>query len=199
MFPSNEGFLAEADVSLKSKEGLDYYKFWMSNPGLRGAQDFLLQVGKIGVYHAQIEYDELQHLYCTVNPYIFANNNIGILVQRLRFSGYYTPTPEIAIFAEDQFLRRTGWQANSYETGPGNPLNFTTTLRPIKYTQNDMKVGVEYDRPTDEKARFRVVCLIIFRPLTMAMLSCKTLRGPPLYPCPQAIWPTTLPLRGHWT
>ena len=150
-----EGFLAETDVSLKSKEGLDYYRFQMSNPGLRGAQDFLLQIGKIGVYHAQIEYDELQHLYCTVNPSIFANNNIGILVQRLRFSGYYTPTPEIAIFAEDQFLRRTGWQGASYETGTGTPYNFTTTLRPIKYSQNDMKVGVEYDRPTDEKSPFQ--------------------------------------------
>ncbi|MCX5887927.1 MAG: MtrB/PioB family outer membrane beta-barrel protein [Deltaproteobacteria bacterium] len=153
--PFEQGFLAETDVSLKSKEGLEYYRFWMSNPGLRGAQDFLLQVGKIGVYHAQIEYDELQHLYCTVNPSIFANNNIGILVQRLRFSGYYTPTPEIAIFAENQFLKRTGWQANTYEVGPGNPYNFTTTLRAIKYNQNDMKVGVEYDRPTDEKSPFQ--------------------------------------------
>ena len=153
--PFPEGFLAETDVSLKSKDGLDYYRFQMSNPGLRGAQDFLLQIGKIGVYHAQIEYDELQHLYCTVNPAIFANNNIGILVQRLRFSGYYTPTPNITIFAEDQLLRRYGWQGTSYETGPGNPLNFTTTLRPIKYTQNDMKVGVEYDRPTDEKSPFQ--------------------------------------------
>ncbi len=153
--PFEQGFLAETDLSLKSKEGLDYYRFWMSNPGLRGAQDFLLQIGKIGVYHAQIEYDELQHLYCTVNPSIFANNNIGILVQRLRFSGYYMPTPEIAIFAENQFLKRTGWQANTYETGPGNPLNFTTTLRAINYNQNDMKVGVEYDRPTDEKSPFQ--------------------------------------------
>jgi hypothetical protein len=153
--PFPQGFLAEADVSLKSKEGLEYYKFYMSYPGLRGAQDYLIQIGKIGVYHVQIEYDELQHLYCTVNPTIFANNNIGILVQRLRFSGYYTPTPDIAIFAENQFLKRTGWQANSYETGPGNPFTFTTTLRPINYNQNDMKLGVEYDRPTEEKSPFQ--------------------------------------------
>ena len=46
----------------------------------------MLQLGKLGVYHAEIEYDQLQHLYTTVNPF---NNNIGILVQRLRFSGYY--------------------------------------------------------------------------------------------------------------
>jgi hypothetical protein len=153
--PFEQGFLAETDLSLQSKEGLDYYRFWMSNPGLRGAQDFLLQVGKIGVYHAQIEYDELQHLYCTVNPSIFANNNIGILLKRLRFSGYYSPTPEITIFAEDQFLRRTGFQPSSYVTGPGNPYNFTTTLRAIQYSQNDLKVGVEYDRPTDEKSPFQ--------------------------------------------
>ena len=87
--PFPEGFLAETDLSLKSKDGLEYYRFQMSHPGLRD-QDFLLQIGKIGVYHAQIEYDQLQHLYCTVNPF---NNNIGILLQRLRFSGYYSPTP----------------------------------------------------------------------------------------------------------
>ena len=36
--PFPEGFLAETDVSLKSKEGLDYYRFRMSNPGLRGVR-----------------------------------------------------------------------------------------------------------------------------------------------------------------
>ena len=115
-----EGFLAETDLSLKSKEGLDYYRFQMSHPGLRGLRITCSRLGKLGVYHAQIEYDELQHLYCTVNPLF--NNDIGILLQRLRFSGWYSPTPEITIFAEDQFLRRTGWQAASYETGPGNSL-----------------------------------------------------------------------------
>ena len=105
--PFPEGFLADTDLSLKSKDGLEYYRFQMSHPGLRD-QDYLLQMGKLGVYHAEIEYDQLQHLYCTVNPFY---NNIGILVQRLRFSGYYSPTPEITIFAEDQFLRRTGLQA----------------------------------------------------------------------------------------
>ena len=141
--PFPEGFLAETDLSVKSKDGLEYYRFRMSHPGLRD-QDFLLQVGKLGVYHAEIEYDQLQNLYCTVNPF---NNNIGILVQRLRFSGYYNPTIDITIFAENDFLRRTGWQPGSYIVGPGNPLNFTTYLRPINYTQNDMRAGLEYSPP----------------------------------------------------
>ena len=149
--PFPEGFLAETDVSLKSKDGLEYYRFQMSHPGLRD-QDYLLQIGKIGVYHAQIEYDQLQHLYCTVNPFF---NNIGILLQRLRFSGYYNPTLDITIFAEDQFLRRTGLQPGTNNTGPGNPYNFTTYLRPINYKQNDMRVGVEYDQPTDQKSIFQ--------------------------------------------
>ncbi len=149
--PFPEGFLAETDVSLKSKDGLEYYRFQMSHPGLRD-ENFLLQIGKIGVYHAQIEYDTLQHLYCTVNPFF---NNVGILLQRLRFSGDYSPTLEITIFAEDQFLRRTGLQAASNNTGPGNPYNFTTYLRPINYKQNDMRVGVEYDQPTDQKSIFQ--------------------------------------------
>src|SRR5450759_1128641 len=104
--PFPQGFLAETDLTLKSKDGLEYYKFRMSHPGLRD-QDFLIQLGKLGVYHAEIEYDQLQHLYCDVNPF---NHNIGILVQRLRFKGYYSPTLDITIFAEDQFLRRTGRQ-----------------------------------------------------------------------------------------
>jgi len=143
--PFPEGFLAETDLSLKRKDGLEYYRFQMSHPGLRD-ESFLLQIGKIGVYHAQIEYDQLQHLYCTVNPF---NNEIGILLQRLRFSGYYSLTPELDIFAEDQFLRRTGWQPATNNTGPGNPYNFTTYLRPINYKQNDMRVGVEYDQPQE--------------------------------------------------
>lgn len=141
--PFPQGFLAYTDLQVKSKDGLEYYRFFMSHPGLRD-QDYLLQVGKLGVYHAEIEYDQLQHLYCDVNPF---DNNIGILLQRLRFSGWYSPTLDITLFAENDFLRRTGWQAGSQNTGPGNPYNFTTYLRPINYKQNDMRVGVEYDQP----------------------------------------------------
>ena len=150
--PFPQGFLAETDLWLKSKDGLQYYRFRMSHPGLRD-QDYLLQLGKLGVYHAEIEYDQLQHLYTTVNPF---NNNIGILVQRLRFSGWYSPTLDITLFAEDQFLRRTGWQAASNNVGPGTgAYNFTTYLRPIDYKQNDLRVGAEYDQPTDQKSIFQ--------------------------------------------
>jgi hypothetical protein len=92
--PFPEGFLAYTDLTLKSKDGLEYYKFWMSQPGL-GDQDFLLQAGRLGVYHVQVEYDQMQHLYCTVNPF---NSDIGIILERLRFSGYVLPTPNFAIF-----------------------------------------------------------------------------------------------------
>lgn len=144
--PFPVGPLANADLSLKSKDGLEYYSFRMSHPGLRD-QDFLLQVGKLGVYHAEIEYDQLQHLYCTVNPY---NNDIGILLQRLRFSADYTPIPEFDIFVENLFLRRTGQQPASYEGSPSSGYAFTATyLRPIDYKQNDLKVGAEYDRPKE--------------------------------------------------
>ena len=47
--PFPQGFLADADLALKSKDGLEYYNFRMSHPGLRD-QDYLLQIGKIGVY-----------------------------------------------------------------------------------------------------------------------------------------------------
>ncbi len=149
--PFPQGFLAETDVELQSKEGLDYYRFRMSHPGLRD-QDYLVQVGKIGLFHAEIEFDQLQHLYCTVNPFA---TSIGILVQRLRFKGYYNLTPEITIFAENDWLRRTGFQAASNNTGPGNPYNFTTFLRPINYNQNDMRAGVEYAQPTEQKSIFQ--------------------------------------------
>ncbi len=144
--PFPQGPLAQTDLLLKSKDGLDYYRFQMLYPGLSGYQDFLLQAGRLGVYHAEIEYDQLQHIYSTVNPFA---TNIGILVQRLRFSGYYLPTPDIDIFAEDQFIRRTGSQPTTRNSGPGSgAYSFTTPrLRPIGYSQNDAKLGVEYDRP----------------------------------------------------
>src|SRR5208337_1993279 len=116
--------------------------------GLRD-QDYLLQIGKLGVYHVQIEYDQLQHVYCTVNPY---NDDIGILLQRLRASADYELTPEIDLFAEDQWLRRTGQQPSTLNAGPtgatGGPYAFTTYTRPISYSQNDLKVGAEYHSQT---------------------------------------------------
>ena len=142
-----QGFLAETDLSLQSKDGLQYYRFFMNEPGLVG-QDYSLQVGKLGVYHLQIEYDTMQNLYTSLNRFINSASDMpGILVQRLRFSGWYSPTPDITLFAEDQYLRRTGWQPGSINAGPGSALNFTTSLRPINYNQNDMRVGAEYDQP----------------------------------------------------
>ena len=144
--PFPVGPLANADLTLKSKDELEYLNFRMSHAGLTGDQDFLLQMGKLGVWHAQIEYDQLQHVYATVNDF---NNDIGILVQRLRFSGDYEITPWLDLFAEDQWLRRTGQQPMSYEDGPSTPYEYTATaLRPIRYTQNDLKVGTEYDSKT---------------------------------------------------
>ena len=148
--PFPQGFLADTELKLESKEGLDYYGYRMSHPGLTD-QDYFFEAGKLGVYHAQIEYDELQHLYCTVNPY---EKNIGILVQRLRFSGWYSPTPEFTLFAEDDFIKRTGSQPSSYPTGPTNPYNFTTYIRPIHYNQNDLRAGAEYGQPTDQPSIF---------------------------------------------
>ena len=46
--PFNEGFLAETDLSLQSKEGLDYYRFRMSNPGLRGVRISCSRLAKSG-------------------------------------------------------------------------------------------------------------------------------------------------------
>ena len=128
----------------------------MSYLGARN-QDYLLQAGKLGVFHAEIEYDTMQNLYCSVNPF---NNSIGILVQRLRISGWYSPTrmPELTLFVENDLLRRTGWQPSSINAGPGNPYNFTSgALRPINYTQNDLRTGVEYDqeKQTDQQSVFQ--------------------------------------------
>ncbi len=149
--PFPEGFLAYTDITLKSMDDLEYYRFFMSQPGLRD-QDYLLQIGKLRVFHAELEFDQMQHLYCRVNPF---NNNIGIQIYRVRAKGWFSPTEDITLFVEDQFLRRSGSQASSYITGPGNPYNFTAyTLRPVDYKQNDLRVGGEYDRPAGQ---FRVV------------------------------------------
>ena len=146
--PFPQGFLAYTDLKLKSKDGLEYYRFFMSHPGLTD-QDYLLEAGKLGVYHAEIEYDQLQHLYCDVNPF---NSNIGILLQRLHFSGWFQPTLTITLFAENTFLRRNGWQPSSRNGGPGNPYNFTAQyLRPINYRQNDLRVGAEYDQGIEQQ------------------------------------------------
>ena len=42
--PFQQGFLAETDLSLQSKDGLEHYNFRMSHPGSRD-QDYLLQIG----------------------------------------------------------------------------------------------------------------------------------------------------------
>ena len=151
-----QGFLADSDLMLTRQDGLEYYGFRMSYLGSRN-QDYLLQAGKLGVFRAEIEYDTLQNLYCSVNPF---NNSIGILVQRLRFSGWYSPTsiPELTLFVEDDLLRRTGWQPSSVNAGPGNPYNFFSgALRPINYTQNDLRAGVEYDqeKQTEQQSVFQ--------------------------------------------
>ena len=143
--PFPVGPLGGVDLSLKSKDELEYYNFRMSNPGFTANQDFLLQIGKLGVYHAQVEYDQFQHVYSTVNP---INSDLGILLQRLRFSADYLVTPEIDLFIEDQWLRRTGQRPVTYETGPGNPFQYTTYTEPIGFSQNDAKVGAEYDSKT---------------------------------------------------
>jgi len=144
--PFPVGPLGGVDLTLKSKDELEYYRFRMSNPGFNANQDYLLEMGKLGVWHVQAEYDQFQHVYATVNPF---NSDIGILLQRFRFSGDYLVTPEIDIFIEDQWLRRTGQQPMTYEDGPSTPYEYTATaLRPIGYSQNDAKVGAEYASKT---------------------------------------------------
>jgi Putative outer membrane beta-barrel porin, MtrB/PioB len=148
--PFPQGFLAYTDLTLKSKDGLEYYKFFMSQPGLRD-QNYLLQMGKLRVFHAEFEFDEMQNIYCSFNPF---NNRIGIHIYRLRASGWVNVTPDIILFAEDTFLRRTGSQPASINAGPGDPYNFRAkTLRPVNYNQNDLRVGAEYDRT---QGQFRV-------------------------------------------
>jgi hypothetical protein len=143
--PFPVGPLGGVDLSLKSKDELEYYNFRMSNPGFNANQDYLLEIGKLGVYHARVEYDQFQHVYSTVNP---INSDLGILVQRLRASADYLITPEIDLFIEDQWLRRTGQRPATYVTGPPNGLQYTTYTWPIGYSQNDAKVGAEYDSKT---------------------------------------------------
>ncbi len=143
--PFPVGPLGGVDLSLKSKDELEYYNFRMSNPGFTADQDYRLEIGKLGVYHVQAEFDQFQHVYATVNP---TNTSLGILVERFRFSGDYLVTPEIDFFIEDQWLRRTGQRPATYETGPTTPLNYTTWTRPIGFSQNDSKVGAEYDSKT---------------------------------------------------
>lgn len=141
--PFPVGLLADVNIGLTSKDGLSYYKFGMSNPGFAD-QDFYFQAGKLGVYNVALEYDQLQNIYCTANPNI---NEIGILVQRLRFNADYQPTPDTDIFVEDQWLKRTGSQPTTGNGGPSSAYGFTAeALEPIDYTQNDGTVGAELDR-----------------------------------------------------
>lgn len=141
--PFPVGLLADADVALTSKDGLTYYRFGMSNPGFAD-QDFFFKTGKIGVYNVALEYDQLQNIYCTANPNI---TEIGILLQRLQFSADYEPTPDVDIFVEDQWLKRTGVQPSTANGGPTSAYSFLAEqLEPINYTQNDGMIGAELDR-----------------------------------------------------
>ena len=149
--PFPQGFLAYTDLTLKSMDDLQYYKFFMSQPGLAD-QNYLLQVGRLGLFHAELEFDEMQHIYCTANPW---NNNIAVNIYRVRASGWVNVTPDIILFAENNFLRRTGSRGaqGTYIVGPPNAYNNFTYLRSIDYKQNDLKAGAEYDHP---QVQFRV-------------------------------------------
>jgi len=136
------GFLLDQlNLSLTNKDASDYYRFFMSRPGEVG-EDFLLQAGRIGCYKLEIEYDQLQHLYSTVNPTV---DQIMILEQRLRFSGEYTPTPDIDIYADYQLLKRNGeFPSTAIVQGPPNAYAYTSNLQPTAFTQNDLGLGAEY-------------------------------------------------------
>ncbi len=135
--------LEQLNLLLTNKDGRDYYKFFMSRPGERD-EDFLLQAGKIGVYKLELEYDQLQHLYSTVNPTV---DEIMVLWQRLRFSGDYTPTPEIDVSADYTFLKKTGELPQAHNAGPPNAYGFTSILAPVDYSQNNLSVGADYSKP----------------------------------------------------
>jgi hypothetical protein len=133
--------LEDANLFLTNKDGSEYYRFFMGTPGIVG-QDFLLQLGKIGCYKFEMEYDQLQHLYSTVNPTV---PDIGILVQRLRANADYTPTPDIDIYAEYQLLKRNGeFPTTAIVQGPPNAYAYTANLQPTAFTQNDLGLGAEY-------------------------------------------------------
>jgi len=131
-------------AQLANKDGSEYYKFFMSRPGERD-EDFLLQAGKIGCYKLEIEYDQLQHLYSTVNPNF---QDMLILVQRLRVAADWTPTPEIDVYADYNLLKRNGeMPSSSIVQGPPNAYAYTSNLKPIDYTQNDLRIGADYVQP----------------------------------------------------
>ncbi len=143
--PLGAGAIVEQMHLLRTNEdGSEYYKFFMSHPGDTD-EDFLLQFGKIGLYKFEIEYDQLQHVYCTVNPTV---DDIMVLWQRLRISGDYTPTPEIDLYGDYTFLKKDGQIPYSHNGGPSanasSGYGNTPFLAPVDYTQNDYKFGGDY-------------------------------------------------------
>lgn len=152
--PADAGFLVEQmHLLLSNADGSEYYKFFMSHPGQRD-EDFLLQFGKIGLYKFEIEYDQLQHLYSTVNP---NTGDIMVLWQRFRISGDYTPTPETDLYVDYNMLKKTGELPNSHNGGPGTfgtpgfvgaAYSFTPFFAPVDYTQNNVSFGADYAKPT---------------------------------------------------
>lgn len=137
--------LERLDFSLTNKnDDRDYYRFFMSRPGYKD-EDFFFQAGRIGLYSIEAEYDQFQHIYSTVNPFV---TDIGTVIQRFRFSGTYTPTPDIDIYADYHFLKRNGeFPSTTIVQGPPNAYAFTSNLKPIDYTQNDLNIGTDYAQP----------------------------------------------------
>jgi len=145
-----EGFLARTNLTLKSKDGLHYYKFRMTDPGDIG-QDYLLQGGRVGLYHVEFEYGQMQNLYSTVNPF---EDQIRILLDKWRVAGYVSPLPSVDFFAENTSQQRKGKQPSSlFGDCEDGAFSFTSYLRPIDYSQNDAKIGAAIYRP---KFQFRV-------------------------------------------
>ncbi|SPJ16647.1 exported hypothetical protein [Syntrophobacter sp. SbD2] len=146
--PLGAGAIVEQMHLLRTNDdGSEYYKFFMSHPGDTD-EDFLLKFGRIGLYKFEIEYDQLQHVYCTVNPTV---DDIMVLWQRLRISGDYTPTPEIDLYGDYTFLKKDGQLPWSHNAGPGTATgsgySFTPFLAPVDYTQNNYSFGADYAKP----------------------------------------------------
>ena len=160
-------FLERLRLRVFTPDGLTYGSLEGSKWGRRD-QEYFLGAGRIGLWDARFDWDQVPHVYSQDTARLLANDvgrsvfvlpnprpflpthnsagridEVGVLWSTARLSLVLTPTPEWELKAEYTRIRKEGTRAIgiSYQT-PMN--NFAEYLEPINQTIHDIRIGGTY-------------------------------------------------------
>jgi len=137
-----EGFVLERlNLELANKDMSQFFQVMVTEPGEKD-QNFLFRGSRVGVWDLEFEWDQLQHLYSTISPYI---DEVRTQWETARVAFTYTPKPEIDISSEYKWISKFGnIPKGAKERGEFSSDPF---LERIDYTQHEFNTGIELAQP----------------------------------------------------